>query len=153
MHKLGHWGPRNYIFGDQFYSKNSRMLSFHEFRLFHPRKQMISWFYLKWTEFKIYFEFCSDLIWVKLVAKNIVLRSRGRNTELFLQFDVSLWRNIQIFWARLLHHIVFLVKQNTNLIYVNEKSFCLFNWIFSFVGPCGPISYSNGAKITHAYEG
>ena len=59
---------------------------------------------------------------------------------------LSLWRNMQILWTRLLHHIVFLFKQYNKLIHVNEKSFCLFNWIFSFVGPCGPISYSNGAK-------
>ena len=33
--------PKHYIFGDQFYSKNARMLRFHEFLHFYARKHMI----------------------------------------------------------------------------------------------------------------
>ena len=41
MHKMGPRGPKHYIFGDQFYSKNARMLRFHEFLHFYARKHMI----------------------------------------------------------------------------------------------------------------
>ena len=44
----------------------------------------------------------SHIFRVKLIAKNI--------TELFLQCDVSFWRNMQMFWTRLLDFSVFLVK-------------------------------------------
>ena len=37
-------------FGDQLYSKNVRILRFHEFLHFCARKHMISSFYTKWTE-------------------------------------------------------------------------------------------------------
>ena len=77
----------------------------------------------------------------------------GPNTKLFLQCDVSFWRNIQIFSVKLLHLSVFLVKQYTSLIYMKQKSFCLVNWAYPFVGPLGPISCSKAAKIFHAYEG
>ena len=65
MHKMGPWGPRHYIFGDQFHSKKARMLRFHEFLHFHARKCTISSFYLKWTKFTKNFEFCSNLVWVR----------------------------------------------------------------------------------------
>ena len=80
----------------------------------------------------------SCIFWVKLVGKSIVLGSQGTKHRTASASDISFWKNIQIFWTRLLHHSVFLVKQYTNLIYVKEKSFCLFNWAFSFVGPRGP---------------
>ena len=64
MHKMGPQRPKHYIFGDQFYSKNARILRFHEFLHFYSRKHMISSFYLKWTEFTKNFEFCSNLVWV-----------------------------------------------------------------------------------------
>ena len=64
MHKIGPWGPRYYFFGDQFYSKNARMLRFHEILHFHARKHMTSSFYPKWTESTRNFEFCSNLVWV-----------------------------------------------------------------------------------------
>ena len=44
MHKLGPRGPTNYIFRDQFYSKNARKLRFHVFLHFYARKHMISSF-------------------------------------------------------------------------------------------------------------
>ena len=44
-------GPKQYIFGDHFYSKNAKKFRFHVFLLFHVRKYMTSSFYLKWTEF------------------------------------------------------------------------------------------------------
>ena len=37
--------------------------------------------------------------------------------------DVSFWRNIQIFWTKLLHLSVFLVKKYTSLIYVKKSHF------------------------------
>ena len=79
----------------------------------------------------------SGIFRVKIVAK-IYLGPWGPNTKLFLQCDVFFWRNIQIFWTKLLHLSVFLVKQYTSLIYVKEKSFCLANWVFPFVSPRGP---------------
>ena len=57
---LGPQGPKHYIFGDHFYLKNARKLRFHVFLLFHSRKHMTSSFYLKWTEFTRYCEFCSN---------------------------------------------------------------------------------------------
>ena len=59
MHKIGAQGPKHYIFGDQFYSKNARKLRFHVFLHFNARKHMISSFYLKWTEFARNGEFVS----------------------------------------------------------------------------------------------
>ena len=57
---LGPQWLERYIFGDQFYVKNTRKLRFHAFPLFHARKHVISSFYLKWTEFTIYCELCSN---------------------------------------------------------------------------------------------
>ena len=51
MHKMGSRGPKHFIFGDHFYSKNARKLRFHVFLHFNARKHIISLFYLKWTEF------------------------------------------------------------------------------------------------------
>ena len=48
---MGPQRPKNYIFGDHFYSKNARKLRFHVFLHFNARKYMISSFYLKWIEF------------------------------------------------------------------------------------------------------
>ena len=56
---------RHYIFGDQFYWKNARMLRLYEFLHFHARKHMILSFYLKgMTELTRNFEFCSNLVLV-----------------------------------------------------------------------------------------
>ena len=41
MHKMDPGGPKQYIFGDQFYLKNPRMLRFHQFLHFYARKHMI----------------------------------------------------------------------------------------------------------------
>ena len=60
---------------------------------------------------------------------------------------------MEIFRIKLLHFSVFLVKQYTSLIYVKQNSFYLVNWTYPFVGPQGPISCSEVAKIFHAYEG
>ena len=48
---LGPQGPKQYIFGNYFYSKIDKKLRFHVFLLFRIRKHMTSSFYLKWTEF------------------------------------------------------------------------------------------------------
>ena len=50
IYKMGPRGPKHFIFGDHFYSKNARKLRFHIFLHFNARKH-ISLFYLKWTEF------------------------------------------------------------------------------------------------------
>ena len=47
----GPQGPKQYIFSENFYSKNAKKFRFHVFLLFHVRKHMTSSFYLKWTEF------------------------------------------------------------------------------------------------------
>ena len=47
MHKMGPQGPKHYIFGDQFYSKNAKKIIFHVFLHFNAKKQMISLFYLE----------------------------------------------------------------------------------------------------------
>ena len=57
---LGPQGPKQYIFGDHFYSKNVKKLRLHVFLLFHFRKHMTSSFCLKWPEFTRNCEFCSN---------------------------------------------------------------------------------------------
>ena len=64
LKKMGPGGPQHYIFGDQLYSKNVRILKLHEFLHLYTRKHMISWFHLKWTEFTRNLEFFSNLVWV-----------------------------------------------------------------------------------------
>ena len=93
----GPWGPKHYIFGDRFYFENARKLRFHVVLLFHARKHVISSFYLKWTEFTRYCEFCSNcespwtrtklvkthnLLWIRSTLGNIIcfLALKGRNT-------------------------------------------------------------------------
>ena len=51
-------GPKYYIFGDQFYSKNARKLRFHVFLNCQDRKHVISWIYLRRTEFARNFDYC-----------------------------------------------------------------------------------------------
>ena len=93
---FGPQGSKQYIFGDQFYSRNAKKLRLHVFLLFHVRKHMTSSFYLKLTEFIRSFEFCpnwwyhiffsikieeymgaelSGIFWGKMVAKNIAFGS------------------------------------------------------------------------------
>ena len=97
-------GPKHYIFGDYFYSRNARKLRFRVSFLFHTRNYMISSFYsncvsknrnistifcefgplqVKWWHYisasikmRKYMESeLSVIFWVKPVAKNLVLRS------------------------------------------------------------------------------
>ena len=63
----------------------------------------------------------SCIFWVKLVGKSIVFGSQGTKHQTASASDVSFWKNIQIFWTRLLHHSVFLVKQYSNLIWFMVK--------------------------------
>ena len=67
---LGPQGLKRYMFGGYFYSKNTKKLKFHVFLLLHVRTYMISWFYLKCTEFIRIYEFCfncgSSKTWIKL---------------------------------------------------------------------------------------
>ena len=48
---MGPKGAGQYIFGNQFYSKNAGKYRFHVFLPYHVRKHMKSSFYLKWTKF------------------------------------------------------------------------------------------------------
>ena len=57
---LGPQGPKQYIFGNHFYSKNTKKLRFHVFLQFHVKKHMSSSFYLKWIEFTRNYQFCSN---------------------------------------------------------------------------------------------
>ena len=50
MLKMGLRGPKHFLFGDHFYSKNARKPRFHVFLHLSARKH-ISLFHLKWTEF------------------------------------------------------------------------------------------------------
>ena len=56
----GPQGPKQYIFSENFYSKNAKKFRFHVFLLFHVRKYMTSLFYLKWTKLTRNHEFCSN---------------------------------------------------------------------------------------------
>ena len=55
---LGPQGPKQYIFGNYFYSNNVRKLRSHVFLLANVRKYTTSSFYLKWMEFTKSCEFC-----------------------------------------------------------------------------------------------
>ena len=61
---LGPQGPKDYIFGDHFYSKNPRKFKFYVFLLFYATKHMMLSFYLKWTEFtrncEFFFSICGS---------------------------------------------------------------------------------------------
>ena len=57
MRKMSAQVPKHYVFGNHFYSTNTRKLRFHAFLHFNARKHMISSFYLKWTEFTRDYEF------------------------------------------------------------------------------------------------
>ena len=41
IHRMGPWGPKQYIFGDHFKSKNARKLRFHELLHFYAGKHII----------------------------------------------------------------------------------------------------------------
>ena len=57
VHKMGPRRSKHYIFGDHFYSKNSRKLRLHLFLHFNAKNNTISSFYLKWIEFRRSCEF------------------------------------------------------------------------------------------------
>ena len=59
MHKMGPRGPKHYIFGDHFYSKNAKKLRFHVFLHSNARKHMILSFYLMMCK-KLWI--CSNLV-------------------------------------------------------------------------------------------
>ena len=154
MHKMDPRGPKRYIFGNHACSKNARKVRFHVFLQLMLGNMILSFTWSGPNSQEIVSsnlvqvlgepqleQNSSKIIRVKVVAKNI----------LYLQCDVSFWRNIQSFWTKLLHLRVFLIKQYTSLIYVKEKSFCLVNWAFPFVGPRGPFSRSKVAKTFYAY--
>ena len=51
MHKMGLGGPKHYISGNHFYSKNARKSRFHVFPHCNAKNHLISSFYLKQTKF------------------------------------------------------------------------------------------------------
>ena len=67
-------------------------------------------------------ELC-DVFKVNVVTKNIVFRFLGNQYKAAWQYDVFFWRNMQIFWTKLLHFSVFLVKQYTSYIYVKTWNY------------------------------
>lgn len=70
----------------------------------------------------------------KGVIKNYMLGSLRSKSKSLLKSSVSFWGNIKIFGIKLLNLSVFFVKQYTSLIFVKENSFCLVNWVFTFLG-------------------
>ena len=93
------------------------------------------------------------IIRINVAAKNILLGSLGTQHQSVFAIMSFVWRNRQIFWTKLLHLSIFLVKQYTSLIYVKEISFCPVNWAFPFVGRQGRFLRSKVAKKIYAYEG
>ena len=81
---LGPQGPKQYIIGDHFYSKNVRKFRFHVFLLFCVRKHMTSSFYLKWTEFTRNCEFYSNF------------GSPGTRTKIMILYDINIIIKIMI---------------------------------------------------------
>ena len=81
---LGPQGPKQYIIGDHFYSKNVRKLRFHVFLVFCVRKHMASSFYLKWTEFTRNCEFYSNF------------GSPGTRTKIMILYDINIIIKIMI---------------------------------------------------------
>ena len=69
----------------------------------------------------------SGIFQVKVATKDIVIGSLGTQPKAALQYNVSFWRNIQIFWTKLLRLSVFVVKQCTSFIYKERMPFCLVN--------------------------
>ena len=63
---LGYQGPKQYIFGNYFYSNNARTLRFKVFPCFmlvsmsYVLPLFVSLFYLKWTKFTRNCKFCSS---------------------------------------------------------------------------------------------
>ena len=66
---MGPKGAKQYIFGDQFYSKNAKKRIFHVFLPFHARKYMTSSFYLKWTKFTRNYELCCNCDYLGIQTK------------------------------------------------------------------------------------
>ena len=65
------------------------------------------------------------------------------NAELSLQCDVFFRRNIHMLLTRLSDLSTSIVKWYTRLIYVEEKSFFLIDWVFPLVGPFLQQRYKN----------
>ena len=94
----------------------------------------------------------SDISRVNVVSKNIVLEYLGTQREAVSAVWRLFLKKHKNIVNQTLHFSVFPVKQYTNLIYVKEKSFCLVNWAFLFVGPRGPISCGKVAKVFNTNE-
>ena len=64
MPKMGPWGPKCYIFGHQFYSKNRRQLRFHVFLHYNAKKHMISSVLPEVDQYCKKLWICLNLVWV-----------------------------------------------------------------------------------------
>ena len=165
MHKIGPRGPKHYILGDSFFSKNARKLRFYVFLHVNARKHDIIilpevdqihkklWIFsnlvqvhwdphLEQNSQEEYMESeLPGIIQVNVVAKNILLGSLGtQHQAVFAMWCLFLKRNTK-FLNQTVTLKCFLVKQYTSLIYVKLKSFCLVTWAFPFVDPWGPFSW------------
>ena len=96
---LGPQGPKQYIIGDHFYSKNVRKLRFHVFLVFCVRKHMASSFYLKWTEFTRNCKFYSNF------------GSPGTRTKIMILYDINIIIKIMIIKIIIIIRII-LIKIN-----------------------------------------
>ena len=146
MHKMGPWGPRHYIFGDQFHSKKARMLRFHEFLHFHARKCTISSFYLKWTKFTRNFEFCSNLVWVRedekleqnsqfsgiLSKSGKIMHTRHRFNVDTMSYDI-VWRRIDVETTSCVYWILAFVPMNILELAIGSVHFLGSTFFFFFL--------------------
>ena len=105
----------------------------------------------------IYFESLSTNYWNKIHNFFLLWSKSGKIMIKYIFYHEN--RGKHGIWA-FLHFLSKTGRQKYSawvpgvpMIYVKEKSFCLFNWVFSFVGLGGPISCSYIAKIFNAYEG
>ena len=114
----------------------------------------VKWWYHMFSSIRKeeYMEFkLSSIFQVIVVAKNIVLGSLGNQHQalfavwyLFLKKHTNfLNQTVIVKW--------FLSKQYTSLNNLKERSFCLVNWAFPFVGLRGIILCGKVAQIFFAY--
>ena len=126
---FGPQGPKQYIFGDHFYSKNAKKLRFHLFLLFHVRNHMASSFYLELTKFTRNCEFCSNCRspWTRIklgqIHNFLWIRYTSGKMMISYAFELS-----GIFWIKLVvvaKNIV-LGSPETHFLYMRVKVLYFF---------------------------
>ena len=140
---LGPQGPKQYIFGDHFYSKNAKKLRFHVFLLFHVRKHMTSSFYLKWTEFTRNCEFCSNcgspgtrikleqihnFLWIRSTSGKMMISFSSIKMEKYMEPELS-----GFFWVKMVTKNIVLGSPGTHFMYMRVKGIILrFHAVLKF---------------------